>query len=259
MPKLLVSDYDGTIRRNQIVTEKDREAIHKFRAEGNQFAIATGRSIGMIVNELRHFEITYDFLIANNGGIIIDQFGGSIARYDIQMKTAMQLLSQLKQDLTTLIGISDGDRFGNIQDGRMEDTSSYQPLIDAAVTDAGDLLKAGKVNSFYVRASTNAKTKILFEALQSQYEGVLAFHYNNGTIDVSAPGVSKRTAVEKLAKRMSFDHKYVYAIGDGHNDMEMIQAFYGFSLYHAPDEVQRMAKEVVTTMDECICRINYYE
>ena len=50
--KLLASDYDGTLRR-PYVKQSDIKAIKRFRAAGNVFGIITGRTLEMILPEIK--------------------------------------------------------------------------------------------------------------------------------------------------------------------------------------------------------------
>ena len=76
--KILASDYDGTLRTEELVAEKDIEAIARFRKAGNLFGIVTGRSMESLQKEIERNGFTYDFIITNNGGVIYDGDGLSL-------------------------------------------------------------------------------------------------------------------------------------------------------------------------------------
>ena len=44
----------------------------------------------------------------------------------------------------------------------------------------------------------------------------------------------------------------IFVIGDGHNDLPMIQAYHGFSVHTAPDEVRKSASRCFADVSECI-------
>lgn len=44
--KILASDYDGTLRTEELVDINDVHAIHEFRAAGNMFGLVTDRKRG---------------------------------------------------------------------------------------------------------------------------------------------------------------------------------------------------------------------
>ena len=71
--KILASDYDGTLRTEELVDINDVHAIHEFRAAGNMFGLVTGRSMESIQTEIQKNKIEFDFIVANNGGVIYDR------------------------------------------------------------------------------------------------------------------------------------------------------------------------------------------
>lgn len=248
--KLLASDYDGTLCRKSEVTKKDIEAIKKFQSYGNIFGIITGRSIGMIKDELESYQIPYNFLVCNNGGVITNSEGKIIYRNDIDMNTVLSLIDFISKDNTIMMGISDGDLFGTIQEGvEGEIHKDFNEIMNLELTDTDLILSAGKVNSFFLKASTQAKTLELYELCKKQFAGQLNFHFNNGTIDVSQVSVSKKTGADELAKLFCDE---VYVIGDGYNDLPMIEAYNGFTVTNADEAIKSKASKIFTSVDLCI-------
>ena len=72
MLKIAASDYDGTLFRDDIITARDAEAIRRWRAAGHKFGVVSGRDHGMLMPQLKHYGVEYDYLACNNGGLISD-------------------------------------------------------------------------------------------------------------------------------------------------------------------------------------------
>ena len=75
--KMLISDYDGTLNKNEdyilkIDLKLNIDAIKEFRRKGNIFVISTTRSYDSIKEEIYKYKIPYDFLTCNNGSVIFD-------------------------------------------------------------------------------------------------------------------------------------------------------------------------------------------
>ena len=70
--KLLVSDYDGTLKPDIKNLMINIEAINEFRKKGNHFSIATGRDYYSIKKEIDKYNIKYDYLITNDGALTLD-------------------------------------------------------------------------------------------------------------------------------------------------------------------------------------------
>lgn len=73
MKKLLISDYDGTIKTINI--RANIKAIKEFMAAGNVFTISTARSYKEIKNQLKFFHVPYDYLTCNSGAVTFDRAG----------------------------------------------------------------------------------------------------------------------------------------------------------------------------------------
>jgi len=55
---MIITDLDGTLLpENKILSEKDLEAIKKFRSDGGKFTIATGRTIQSADRYIKELEI----------------------------------------------------------------------------------------------------------------------------------------------------------------------------------------------------------
>jgi hypothetical protein len=70
-------------------------------------------------------------------------------------------------------------------------------------------------------------------------------------LEVIPLGVNKAEALVNLTKRLSLDLSQVVALGDGHNDLEMLREVgLGIAMGNATEEVKAAAKWVTGTNDE---------
>jgi HAD superfamily hydrolase (TIGR01484 family) len=70
-------------------------------------------------------------------------------------------------------------------------------------------------------------------------------------LDLAPEGVSKASALAEVADRLGIDQQDVLAIGDGRNDIEMLQwAGRGVAMGQAPDEVKAIADDVTLHVEE---------
>ncbi len=246
--KLLASDWDNTLRRHGTVSKADLEAIRKFR-EKHCFGIVTGRSVGMIVNELDHYGVEVDFLIGTNGAVITDGKWKLLARKDIELSSAKRLIKALRGMPEVMFGISDGDRFGTIQSAIVEPGDELVGIVE---DDPQEILDRGVVNSFYIRSSSDEKTWALYHWLEREFGDSMTFHYNK-TIDASAKGVDKAEGVRECQRLMHADE--VFVIGDSYNDLSMIEALNGFAVGNACADVRAKASRVFDGLADCIAWI----
>jgi hydroxymethylpyrimidine pyrophosphatase-like HAD family hydrolase len=70
-------------------------------------------------------------------------------------------------------------------------------------------------------------------------------------LDIAPEGVTKASALATVCARLGVDAADVLAVGDGRNDLEMLQwAGHGVAMGHAPVEVRDAADEVTGTFAE---------
>lgn len=93
MMKVAASDYDGTLFRQDRIAKSDAEAIKKWREAGHKFGVVSGRDHGMLVPQLQHYGVGYDYLACNNGGIICAADGTVLWEAEI----APEMLAALTQ------------------------------------------------------------------------------------------------------------------------------------------------------------------
>ena len=246
--KILASDFDGTLKRQGRIEPQDLIAIQRFRHHGHQFGIVTGRSIAMLMCEAGPLQIPFDFVIGNNGGIVVDQQLRVLHRFDLARQDWEALIRFLRQWPEILFGVSDGDRFGIVQTGTVGSQASS--MMNEAVTDGEALLRAGRINSLFLNPGSPLAAQVLLQELEMEFDGKIAFHYNQGMIDASAWGVSKQTGLKALwGERQEAD---LSVIGDGLNDLPMIEAFHGFAVCNADPRVRQAACKVFDSVGACI-------
>lgn len=79
--KILVSDYDGTIKRfdktlspfELIDFKQDLKSIKEFMKKGNIFVISTKRMYESMIREIKKYDIEYDYLTIAEGLITFDK------------------------------------------------------------------------------------------------------------------------------------------------------------------------------------------
>ena len=70
-------------------------------------------------------------------------------------------------------------------------------------------------------------------------------------LDIAAAGISKASGCEALRQRIGVPLERTIAIGDGRNDIEMLEwVGHGVAMGQAPPEVKRVADEVTAHVDE---------
>ena len=72
-----------------------------------------------------------------------------------------------------------------------------------------------------------------------------------GWMEIMPKGVSKASAIEKIAKKLGYSMENVMAFGDAENDIEMIkEAGIGVAMGNGMDSVKKVADVVTSSNDE---------
>ena len=63
--KLFATDYDGTLKVDGTIQEKDLLSIYQWKAKGNLFVIDTGRSMESILEQVQLYKLPVDYFVTN--------------------------------------------------------------------------------------------------------------------------------------------------------------------------------------------------
>jgi HAD-superfamily hydrolase, subfamily IIB len=253
MIKLLASDFDGTLLQNAKISTEDLESINSFRSKGNLFGIITGRSISMIKTDLEEYNVPFDFLVCNNGGILCDEKLNIIKRHDLSVEVVNKFMERFGNQTKIVFGMSDGDAFANIVRAKVQTSKTFIPPKNVKNVPYEEILATKKVNSMLIREKTEAMTMQLQDDLLREFEGEISLHFNNGTLDINSFDASKKKALYELGEY--FQTTAIYVVGDGYNDLEMIEEFQGFALDNAVAVVKEKARATVASVAACIALI----
>ena len=250
--KLLASDYDGTLRRNGVIREKDLLAIRRFREAGNLFGVVTGRCYDMIRNEFTHYGLELDFLICNNGSTIFDLEGNCLMQINLEQELALDVLHYLEKEPDLLFGACDGKHYFNETKGNFGTPLFPQP-VGHVLSTKDDVLKKNEITAFFYRGSDYHATLRIGEEIRREVGDALGYHPNGSAMDLSPSGVNKANTLHLLAK--THRDVEITTIGDHMNDIDMVREFNGFAIADGRDELKEVAKEVVEDIAEAIDRL----
>ena len=251
--KILASDYDNTLKRKK-VSKEDLRAIKKFRDEGNKFGIVTGRSINMIKDALRHYQIEYDFIIGINGGITLDNKGQILDYHPIDFQTALNIIADLKRIGNDISGFSDGIAFTRIANKITPLNLVRAFVMGIRTTSRKKIIRSKKIAFFFTLNDHEDKVTEVYEHFSKNYDDISVVRNGLDVVDISALGVNKANAVQFIADY--YHTKQIYVIGDSVNDLDMIKAFNGFAINLAEDVVKQAASAIFANFSEMFDYIN---
>lgn len=242
---LVALDVDGTlVDHDGIMTDAVRAAASAVVDAGHHVIIATGRSLGALLPIAEKIGLLHGYGVCSNGGVTI--------RMDPALDRGYEVITRMTFDpapaLNALRDKIPGARFAlEDAEGKFLATSRFQDEsfgIQARGVDFEHLLNAEAVR--VVVNSAEATMEEFSDAISNAgLQGVAYAIGWSSWLDIAAAGVTKASALETLRASLGVQPARTVAVGDGTNDLEMLQwAGRGVAMGQAIDEVKAAADEV---------------
>jgi Cof subfamily protein (haloacid dehalogenase superfamily) len=265
MPRLLVLDIDGTLLNSEdIVTPVVKKAIADARELGVSVALATGRRVGSTRHVVEEVGILLP-IVTFNGALVWDT-ATETAIHELAFSPAVigriiELSRQAGLAPVLLQGPGHGERIF------VPDEHAFRPeylewfldprrneVDELPVEQLTELPGILTIDLFGPEASLRQLNQQLAELEVQVYDvGQVSTQADppNWALNVHMPGASKAAGVQVLAQSLGCTLQDVVAIGDGYNDLPLLEAAgTGVAMGNAHDEVKRRADAVVNGHDE---------
>ena len=246
--KIAVTDFDGTLKPfDNKIPPSTVEAIHRWRAAGNKFGIATGRELNMLNHDLRHYDITTDFLICVNGAVVFDK--------DRNILQSIRIERRLKERLLSMPMIRESDYamicFCERRSFSLRTDSNYVPTEIAPPIDWGEVLERDDVVQFGIKFRSTEEAADAQKLIEREIPE-LGGNRNRIFLDINVKPVDKRFGVESLIGLMNWGGNELLVIGDDKNDLPMITAFNGYTVERAPEFMREAARKIYGSVGDML-------
>ena len=243
--RVAISDYDGTISLGGIGGDVDHavvEAVREWRESGNAFGIATGRDLSMIVYETERWGIPFDFLICCNGAVIYDGALRPRQSIDVPDEVVPDLLMHPAAMRSMHLELSSNGVVNlYVRDKRSWFLTLGPSYNEISFDDALHTKNVQQVSFAYLDV---ADATACAKELTRDFGDVVVPQQNGRSVDMTKRGVSKATGIEDALRIFDLSADGLLAIGDGTNDIPMIERYGGFTVKGATDAVKRAAKKI---------------
>jgi len=233
--RLLATDIDGTLLNPQFeISEGDLAALRRAHASGIEIVLVTGRrhAFALPIAQQLGFDL---WLISSNGAVTRSLAGETFHRDMMPAETCRRLCATMQEFRGHTVLTFDKETKGAIVlegldelsmsirrwlEKNMEYIEFVVPIEDALVTDPVQAMFCGSMQRMAIVRNAIERCGLDGEItmLRTEYPA-----RDLSMIDVLNGGCSKGHALERWANHRGIARAEVMAIGDNHNDVEMLE------------------------------------
>lgn len=262
--RLLATDIDGTLLNPQFsISDGDLQALRRAHAAGIEIVLVTGRrhTFALPIAQQLGFDL---WLISSNGAVTRSLSGETFHRDLMPVETCRRLCGAMQEFRGNTVLTFDKETKGAIVlehmdelgasirrwlERNMEYIEFVVPIEKALVTDPVQAMFCGSMDRMRLalRALESAGMDGLVTVLRTEYPA-----RDLSMIDVLNAGCSKGHALERWANYRGFRRDQVMAVGDNHNDVEMLEfAGHPVIMGNACEELRARGWTVTRGNDAC--------
>lgn len=247
MKKLLASDLDGTLVKENHISDENRNAVLSLNKSGDIFAVSTGRPYNGVAFLEKDHNIKIDYYILLNGALILDGEKLSVKHEKIDRHIIEEIVESLSNEN---VGIS-------LESGYVTYTLDDEVNLCYPNQKKVDSLKEIKdelsLISIFFKNMSIEEIETIKNKINSDFSKDVVAYRNSSFIDVVPLGCSKGEGVQYVAERESIKKEGVYTIGDSWNDVTMFDVTENsFTFHNVEEELKKHASFKVASVGECI-------
>ena len=248
---LIALDIDGTVlQEDGVINDSVTVAVQRVRDAGHEVMLATGRSVAMTMPILDRLGIAPQYVVCSNGAITLirdPEAPTGYRRFHVETFDPSDVLTTIRSSLETAnYAVED-------EEGLYRYTGSFPDGTLGAISEKVD----------FAELMTTHATRVVVISPEHGIEDFLSVvermglhqvSYNVGWtawLDIAPDGINKSTALERVREILGIPRSQVMAVGDGRNDIEMLEwasaEGRGVAMGQAPAEVVEVASEMTGT------------
>jgi Cof subfamily protein (haloacid dehalogenase superfamily) len=262
--QLLALDIDGTLLNPQFkISEGDLAALRHAHDSGIEIVLVTGRrhTFALPIAQQLGFDL---WLISSNGAVTRSLAGETFHRDLMPREICRELVGAMQEFRGNTVLTFDRETKGAIVLEHLDDLNAsirrwleknmayiefVIPIENALINDPVQAMFCGSMErmSHALRALEGSGMGNRVTILRTEYP-----ERDLSMIDVLNSGCSKGHALERWAAHRGFRREQVMAIGDNHNDVEMLEfAGHPVIMGNACEELRARGWSVTLGNDQC--------
>ena len=257
--RFVAIDVDGTLLdSNKNLNAHTKKTIQQCIKKGITVCICTGRPLQTIdrFTELLGVEECpaiqeMPFILYNGAMVAVGKKHDILFEQPLSENAGKELLS-LGQELgSTLIAWSKNRLYVNELNARIENYCTITPIEPILITDPNTLAKQGITKMIWYDDAERMPNLIDILNAKAVRQEINYFTSNPLFLELVDRRCSKGLAIEQLIRHLGISREETIAIGDGYNDIPMLEyAGLGIAMGNACNAVKAAADTVTLTNDE---------
>ncbi|MBQ8186570.1 MAG: HAD family phosphatase [Clostridia bacterium] len=240
---ILATDYDGTLSRGG-VSQRNKDAIRRFREAGNLFGVVTGRDYYMY-NTLVDNGTEFDFILPFNGGMTINTNGIVTADYRAPNdENIIYEIAEMMRDYDSWLGCSVYKTHYTFHPHHPNGGRSCLPMEYSFAIPSFSMLNTG--------CTTSERAAECAARVNERFGHIVTALQNGSAVDFPPRGIDKGEGVARYAAAMGVPTENIYCAGDEMNDIAMISRFHGCAVENARQEIKDAAEHTYADIAEII-------
>ena len=225
--KLLSSDYDGTFNTGFSTDIRiNMDYVKKFMEKGNIFLLNTGRPYESIMEEIKYYDIDYNYLSCSDGLLLLDNKDNIVYRSVLPESLYMEL-NFLNKD------------FGYHLNSQLYKFEYSNRLLEIMIV-------LERIDNNYL-----SRLNSILDRYNISYEKIE--RYGLIYLFVRERNYSKATSIRRLSILNKINKDNIFSVGDTWNDIPMLEEYNGYSMLNGSSDLLNYPK--VDSVHELIKKI----
>jgi Cof subfamily protein (haloacid dehalogenase superfamily) len=245
-PRLVALDVDGTlVSGTNEMSPAVREAVRAIRDSGIETVISTGRAILGVLDTTAKLGFDTGYAVASNGAVVFEYDPVEVLHaVTFDASDAVRRVMELVPD--AIVAVEElGVGF------RVNRPFPEGEVTGQFVVEDVESLIAEPVTRVVIRSTDHTPEEFTAIVHDLGLTGTNYYIGYSAWLDLAPDGVSKASGLDFLCQRLGIAQSDVLAVGDGNNDLEMIEwAGRGVAMGHGPEALLKAADAVTGTIDE---------
>ena len=273
--KVLFYDADGTVLTKYKICESTYEAFRLLQANGILTVLSTGRSLPSIKSTpledlgltncitaaggcviINNQIVSHEYLTEEQRDEITDYFDQYHVPYNVECNDGLYTRVGEKQRQLRRMPIT-LEEAGSLAEVERNIDRRHHFLNQLKEVESFKGMHVNKIHWYedkrmYDDGIITQSVEDIQKHFSSRYNvNPLSFNGNRGGGEINDKAITKKKGVDMIIKHFHIDPSDAYAIGDGYNDLQMLEnVHHAIAMGNAPEDVKKVCSYVTKAIDE---------